>query len=53
MAIVAAELWMTAVRSVAATAIFTTPPICCALMVVKMCAKSGFCLMGATPFDMK
>ena len=53
MAIVAAELWMTAVSSIAAKAILMTPQKLWALIVVKTLAKSGFCLMGATPFDMK
>ena len=52
-ATVAAELWMTAVRTIDASAIAATPSIESADMRVKTAEKSGFALMGATPFAMK
>ena len=53
MAIVAAELWMTAVRSIAQIAILTTPKKLSVDIEVKMFARSGLDLIGATPLDMK
>ena len=51
-AIVAAEDWMTAVRSIAQSAMRKTPDIRSALMRVKIAETSGFSRIGETPLDM-
>ena len=53
MAMEAAELWITAVKSAATRATSATPPSVVASIRVNAAWMDGFWRMGNTPFDMK
>ena len=53
MAMEAAELWTTAVKTAAANATSATSPSVVAPSRANAAWMSGFCRMGMTPFDMK